>query len=198
MAFDPFELLADYEFWEELAKRLESNNRKIWEVVEEAVELAYIAGERRTARDLGIPLSPGRLLAKQYLDKRGLQFVKGLTDTDIQFLKAAIEKHWGEGERRFAQALLDSDLASESRLRTIYRTEVHSAFENAGYVTAKDFGAVAKKWVAVMDERTRPEHAAVHGEVVPIDEPFSNGRMHAGEEINCRCRTVYLTELPEE
>jgi len=44
-----------------------------------------------------------------------------------------------------------------------------------------------KIWVAVMDDKTRDEHAAMDGEERPIGVPFSNGLMYPNE-INCRCQ----------
>jgi SPP1 gp7 family putative phage head morphogenesis protein len=51
-----------------------------------------------------------------------------------------------------------------------------------------------KRWSAVLDSRVRPEHRALHGEVVRHDEAFSNGEMVPGESTyNCRCMAIYTT-----
>jgi SPP1 gp7 family putative phage head morphogenesis protein len=53
----------------------------------------------------------------------------------------------------------------------------------------------AKTWQATRDARTRPEHAAMHGETVTVDETFSNGEDAPGEP-NCRCTLLF--ELSDE
>ena len=78
------------------------------------------------------------------------------------------------------------------------RTAINGA-ENAGRMDAMLARGGSKRWVAVMDERTRVSHASINGEVVPVDEPFSNGLMYPGdpsgppEEVyNCRCTMEWV------
>lgn len=60
---------------------------------------------------------------------------------------------------------------------------------------------VEKEWVT--GDNPRPSHAMMDGEVVPIDEPFSNGAMWPGDDIldadescGCNCSTqVIITEV---
>ncbi|MBK8006766.1 MAG: hypothetical protein IPK12_23540 [Gemmatimonadetes bacterium] len=57
-----------------------------------------------------------------------------------------------------------------------------------------------KRWSTTLDGRERPEHHALHGEVVRHDEYFSNGEMVPGEStFNCRCIAVMFTAVrPDE
>ena len=62
---------------------------------------------------------------------------------------------------------------------------------DSGAVSRQD---VRKVWVATKDKRTRDTHAALDGESMGIDQPFSNGLQYPGdpngppeEVINCRC-----------
>ena len=78
------------------------------------------------------------------------------------------------------------------------RTSINGA-ENAGRMDAMLARGGSKRWVAVMDERTRVSHASINGEVVPVDQPFSNGLMYPGdpsgppEEVyNCRCTMEWV------
>lgn len=78
------------------------------------------------------------------------------------------------------------------------RTAINGA-ENAGRMDAMLARGGSKRWVAVMDERTRVSHASINGEVVPVDRPFSNGLMYPGdpsgppEEVyNCRCTMEWV------
>lgn len=93
------------------------------------------------------------------------------------------------------------DMNKTSAIRNA-RTTVTSA-ENKGRVDmmhdAAKKGVIMKKgWSAASDDRTRSSHAALDGEFVEMDDPFSNGLMYPGdpggepEEVyNCRCSLVY-------
>lgn len=93
------------------------------------------------------------------------------------------------------------DMNKTSAVRNA-RTTVTSA-ENKGRVDmmhdAAEKGVIMKKgWSAASDDRTRSSHAALDGEFVEMDDPFSNGLMYPGdpdgepEEVyNCRCSLVY-------
>lgn len=70
--------------------------------------------------------------------------------------------------------------------------------ESADYVTVK-------KWLAVLDQNTRPDHIEANGQTVQNDELFNiggNGAMYPGdislpanEVINCRCTLAYIPVL---
>jgi SPP1 gp7 family putative phage head morphogenesis protein len=98
--------------------------------------------------------------------------------------------------RRYGARLLDL------RAETIARTEMLEALARSkeeAFRQAIDTGAVQatqvkKRWIATTDARTRDSHAAVNGEVVALDQPFSNGLRYPHEEgapveevVNCRC-----------
>lgn len=53
-----------------------------------------------------------------------------------------------------------------------------------------------KRWSGVLDDRERPEHVAMEGEVAPIDSPYSNGEMNPGESTyNCRCLSIVTAKV---
>jgi SPP1 gp7 family putative phage head morphogenesis protein len=83
---------------------------------------------------------------------------------------------------------------SPRRLSTIFRTNLQSAYMAGRW---KQFAGEAAEapyvqYIAIMDGRTRPAHAAFHGKVFRIDSPVwqviapPNG-------INCRCRIRNLS-----
>lgn len=99
----------------------------------------------------------------------------------------------GERMRRVA------DMNSNATARRV-RTAVNGA-ENAGRMDAMLARGGSKRWVTVQDERVRDSHAALHGVVVPVDQPFDNGLMFPGdpsgppEEVyNCRCSLEWVEE----
>ncbi len=86
-------------------------------------------------------------------------------------------------------------LGSVRRLQTIYRTNMQSSYM-AGRHRALMQGVQTHpywQYIAVMDSKTRPSHAAMNGRVFRYDDPIwfflfpPNG-------YNCRCRVVGLTE----
>lgn len=74
-----------------------------------------------------------------------------------------------------------------------HRVQCESAFNVQ--VRAKEKGAnIMKQWDSTLDSRVRPSHQKVDGEIVDVEETFSNGLMFPGdpngsakEVVNCRC-----------
>lgn len=111
----------------------------------------------------------------------------------------------GATEDEIADSIEDAfDQVYEGRAQVVARTEAASGY---GFQQAQDLadaGIEYKQWLSAEDDDVRPSHAAVDGEVVPVDEPFSNGLMYPGdpdgdpdEVINCRC-TMIAAESPDE
>jgi SPP1 gp7 family putative phage head morphogenesis protein len=87
------------------------------------------------------------------------------------------------------------ELGSVRRLETIYRTNMQTAYM-AGrwkeYMRRAD-RAPFLQYVAVMDGRTRPSHAALNGRVFRITDPVWE-KIYPPNGFNCRCRTRQLTQ----
>lgn len=90
------------------------------------------------------------------------------------------------------------------------RTAITSA-QNAGtldsFYDAQDAGiTIQKKWVATLDDRTRPSHQAMDGEIRDLDDAFSNGLQYPGDPSGdpsevywCRCTlTSYMPGINSE
>lgn len=77
-------------------------------------------------------------------------------------------------------------------------TSAHSLGKLKGYERAAGMGiGVKKQWLAALDSRTRNSHRHLDGEMVGLDEEFSNGLKYPGdpdgpgsEIYNCRCTLV--------
>ncbi|AUN95883.1 phage head morphogenesis protein [Pseudazoarcus pumilus] len=84
-------------------------------------------------------------------------------------------------------------LGSPRRLKTIYQTNVQSVYM-AGRAQAQQAADAFPylQYVAVMDSRTRPTHAALDGQVFAKDDPIWDTHTPPNG-FNCRCRTRPLT-----
>ncbi len=87
------------------------------------------------------------------------------------------------------------------RLDTIFRTNIQSMYQAGHYKQQMEVVNERPYWqyVAVMDSRTRPSHAAMNGKVFPVDHPFWQ-RNYPPNGFNCRCtvRTLSGRELDRE
>jgi len=74
------------------------------------------------------------------------------------------------------------------RMQTIFRTNMQSALMAGKYQQLQDDVDIAPYWqyVAVMDSRTRPAHAAANGLIFKHDDPFWDSHFPPCG-FNCRC-----------
>lgn len=109
----------------------------------------------------------------------------------------------GESMNKIAKRLQNvTDMTDAAAIRNA-RTMVTAAENGARQATAELLASKGiythKQWVAVGDERTRESHLDIDGEVVPYNQPFSNGCDYPGdpygdlsEVYNCRCSADYM------
>ncbi len=86
------------------------------------------------------------------------------------------------------------EAGSPWRLDTIFRTNLAVAYARGRYRAMIENIEVAPFWmyVAVMDERTREEHAKLSGKVFRADDPVW-GRIFPPNDWGCRCNVIALT-----
>ena len=120
-----------------------------------------------------------RLLKRQF----AAAIINGESINDIaKRVKAATEKNMNDSIR-IART-------ETTRIMSMGRQDAFKYGENIGL-------KLKKKWVATADGRTRDRHLSLMGEMVGLDERFSNGLEYPGafggsakEVCNCRCTHV--------
>lgn len=93
------------------------------------------------------------------------------------------------GEKRIVQ------LGSPHRLRTIFDTNIRTSYERGRWQRIQSTKADLPylRYMAVLDERTRPDHLAWHGTVLPVDHPFWETH-YPPNGWYCRCIVQQLAE----
>lgn len=98
----------------------------------------------------------------------------------------------------------DPYFVSSDRAKYLAENEANTLFNMQDFSDAKENGKRFKKWLAILDERTRPTHANADGQEQPIELPFDVGGFYmmfpkddsmgapASEIINCRCSVAYF------
>ena len=108
----------------------------------------------------------------------------------------------GRVRDQFTRYAADDVDGKINRAEMIARTETARAWGAGSFEAAKQSGVIrGRRWVAALDERTRPAHLAAHGQEVPLDGKFEVGgesadfpadpSLSAGNSINCRCDVIY-------
>lgn len=85
-------------------------------------------------------------------------------------------------------------LGSPRRLRTIFEVNMRSAYQAGRWERIERVKAAMPflRYVAVQDDRTRPEHRAWHGVVLPVDDPWWNTH-YPPCGWRCRCTVTQMS-----
>lgn len=109
----------------------------------------------------------------------------------------------GESIDELSKRIARDTCISAGRSSLLYARTAMTGAQNAGRVErmkeAEEMGIkVQKQWMSTLDSRTRDSHKGMDGEIVDVDEEFSNGLEYPGdpsgdpsEVYNCRCTLVY-------
>lgn len=169
------------------------------------LDTSYTLYDRATVERL-IRDQPDLLPAVKVDGKRDLAWNR-------QHIASAITQGVLQGESmdqvaRRVRAVADMDYRAAMRTARTAMTSAQNAGRVDAYRRAEGMGIhVRKQWLATLDGRTRHSHRSLDGEVVGMEESFSNGLSYpgdpsgAGSEVyNCRCTLVPVVDGadPEE
>ena len=193
---------------EGLLKELHNNNYK---TIDEYLKGCYENAHIGTLFDLQgqgvplmLPLDQEQMISAITLNSKISAPLYNHLGYNIEYLKVEIMR---EISRGIAQSLSYQEIARNLNNTTnvdynkslrIAKTEGHRIQQEATYNVQKRAiqkgASIVKQWDSTLDGRTRPSHQAVDGEIVGVNEPFSNGLMYPGdsngsasEVVNCRC-----------
>jgi len=86
---------------------------------------------------------------------------------------------------------------ARARAKTIARTEINGAMNQAREDTMIESGIKEHEWTSSLDSDVRETHKVLDGQIRKIGKPFSNGLLYphdpagkASEVINCRCIAI--------
>jgi SPP1 gp7 family putative phage head morphogenesis protein len=140
----------------------------------------------------GVKMGSARALAFTVSGLAGISQINGVLDS----LNRAIEK--GDGFDTWQDKVKDNIISTalpKHRQELVYRNAVQNAYSigrHTHYQKHKETRPYLR-YSAVNDSRTRPSHGAMHGTILPVDDPFwatntpPNG--HA-----CRCTVMSLSK----
>lgn len=104
---------------------------------------------------------------------------------------------WGKREviDQATGEIRNVDLSNPWRLNTIYRTNTQTAFQAGRWqrIAENADNRPFLMYVAVMDDHTRPTHAAMNEKVFPFDDPIWQ-TCYPPNGFNCRCRVRALSQ----
>lgn len=94
---------------------------------------------------------------------------------------------WGKAED--PETGEEIQLGSPYRLKTIYRTNLQTAYQVGRWESMKGNADNRPylQYIAVMDRKTRPSHAALNGQVYHVNDPIWN-TLAPPNGWGCRCR----------
>ena len=207
VAHAAFDTRADAAALDRLAKAFNAGTLGLDDLTKEMTELMFGAGSQHAFAKLGVKAkwkidSPA---TRRAIDTRQ-NLIKGVDDTQFAAVKDAIRQQvyqlgGGTVDNKFLDKLQAvTGKASQYDAERIARTEVAAVQSEAAHTVYKENGVEQKEWIATNDDRTRDSHADLDGEIVDMEEPFSNGLMYPGdpngdpgEVINCRCSMAPVT-----
>ena len=142
---------------------------------------------------------------RKFIEKKAYKFANEVNDTTKDKLRKTLSEgvKEGEGVKELSKRVSDVfKIRRGSESERIARTEVISASNEADIEAYDQSGVIEQKeWLATMDDRVRDWHAEMDGEVVNLNEKFSNGLMFPGDPsggaddvVNCRCTTLPVLE----
>lgn len=155
------------------------------------------------------PVVTRRVFDRLLPELRALAFtITGIESADVlQKVRNTIAElpkgaNWDEVKGKVMEELRPyfDDKTSAKRAELLMRTHGLDAYRVGQWELAQETKDALPyfKYIATMDGQTRPSHRALHGLVLPVDDPFWNSHMPPGWDWGCRCQVVQVSDYDVE
>lgn len=157
-----------------------------------------------------MPINQEQVVKALQTDSKISQGLYTRMGEDVQYLKRSIRAElsrgiaqgssWNEIAGRIANGMNSPYRKALNRTILIARTEGHRIQQQSALdaqYRAKEKGAdIVKQWDSTLDNKTRPHHRRLDGQIRELDEPFEVDGLkapapgqfgRASEDCNCRC-----------
>lgn len=159
---------------------------------------------QKAVRKISIPpkLTPeqrGIIAAEwgQNLDK----YIKDWAQESILELRGIVQANAFEGQRaeNLIKLIRKNYQVSRNKARFLARQETSLLMSKFRETRYRDIGSTKYRWSGTLDERERPDHKALQGQIFSWDSPpvvdrRTGRRANPGEDYGCRCVAVPLIE----
>lgn len=181
----------------------------LWREIVEPIRLvAYRVSGQQTMNLLGQGEFVLTQQMVQELRRQGADLVTNANHTTVQALRAQLIEgvELGESTDQMAQRISAVFQGRRNNSRTIARTEILKATEDAQVESYRQSGVVERKrWNSNRDGKVRDSHIESLIAVVPVDQPFilpsgsrgmypGDSSLPAADSINCRCFSTPVFE----
>lgn len=133
------------------------------------------------------------------------QEIKGFTTANVKLISSIPDQYFDKVEgivlRGAQSGKLSKDIASdiieqfgvtERRAALIARDQVSKFNGNLNQLRQQNIGVTKYRWSTSGDERVRPEHEELDGEIFEWSDPPEVG--HPGQDFQCRCSAIPVFE----
>lgn len=118
------------------------------------------------------------------------------------FIQAIVLGEAPEQIAKRVKRVTGKNLNSSMRIARTETTRLESKGRYDMYKKGENMGIkLKKKWISTVDSRTRHSHLYLQGEIVGLDEKFSNGLLRPADKggrpeevVNCRCTIVSVVQ----
>lgn len=142
-------------------------------------------------------------MPKQFFDKlpaearkfaftvKGIESVRVLEETLKSLEKA---RKAGDSFQVWKQNFDPSLFINDAHMQTVFRTHMNTQMNTGIFIKAQEESSDKPylMYSAILDDRTRETHRAMHGIIRPVDDKFWNTNMPPNG-YNCRCTVVQLS-----
>ena len=178
-----------------------SHDGRLTVIIKRSVERAFAQGAKNGAASIG-PAAAGRfdlrrLPSEQWAAAKAGALVKGIGQTTRGQLRGVVEGGLRDGKnvRQIAEDIQRTMKgASDARAATIARTEVQQAANQGARHQYIVEHIEQMQWWTSMDERVCPQCEDLNGEIVGVEEVFSDGSDTPPAHANCRCTILPVVD----